>query len=309
MPTIATLCSTVERNPVARNQARSFSSSIAPAIFLAPTFLGFFVGILLPFLALVVFSTLNWWLLGSAAFVAGDNFVQLANSAKFNNSISVTVQIALWATVFQTAWGYLLGYSLASWTKTSRIFSGVFLLPWMAAPLAIGIIWKWILSPTGGFLSQFLAFRVDFLSSPMLSQITVAGVSAWAGSGFTALVVASAIRTVPQSTVQAACLDGASAWQIFWSIQLPQIRRVTFFLIATTFLAGMTIYDLVVSLSGTGPSFATDVATFHIVSATLSNFSMGESSAMALVFTGFELLLLSLLYMSFKLVTRRFDDK
>jgi multiple sugar transport system permease protein len=275
---------------------------------MSPTLAGFALGFVGPILAIFAMSATDWNLINEVQWVGTKNFDNLFGSTEFGLSLWATLKIATLTTIFQLLGGALLGYALSTWGPASRWLSAIYLLPWMAAPIAIGVIWKWLLAPTGGLFSQLLGLRLDILTNPTTAPIVIAAVAAWAGTGFAALVFASGLRSVPKNTVGAAKIDGANAWQVFWQIQVPQMRRIILFLIITIALQSLSIYDLVYVLTGGGPSQITDVATMHIVERALKTFEVGMASAMSIVFAVFELLVIGVVWAVYLRLSRRFDD-
>ena len=269
--------------------------------YLAPVLLGFLLCTAAPIIAVFGLAGVDWNLIGPAKWVGFDNFAAALGSSDFGSSLAVTLEIALITTVLQVLASTLLGYFLAGWNRTTRMLSAIYLLPWLTAPLAIGVIWKWLLAPTGGLLSQLLGFRLDVLTNPIWAPFAIAAVSAWAGTGFSSLIFSSALRSVRANTVDAAILDGASSIQVLWHVQLPQMRRILFFIILSITLQSMTIYDLAFVLG-------TDTASKHIVDSALKTFQIGSASAMSILFTITELVIIAAEYLVFRLLTRRFDD-
>lgn len=277
-----------------------------PLLFLAPALLGALLAVGIPLVTLIPLSTVEWNLISPLEWGHWDNFARVVNNRQFMNSLATTVSIAVLATGIQLLVGGVLGYLLSTWTRSMKLLAAFFLLPWMAAPVAIAVAWKWILAPTGGLLSESLGFRQDLLTNPTTAPLAVACVLAWAGSGYTALFVASGLRSIPRHTLEAARLDGAGSARLFWAVQLPQMRRIAFFLVVTVTLASLNVYDLVYVLTGGGPQGSTAMATFTITTTALTTFQVGESAAMAILFTALELAIIGLEYLIYRLLTRRF---
>lgn len=277
-----------------------------PLLFLAPALCGALLAVGIPLLTLIPLSAVEWNLISPLEWGHWDNFTQVFGNRTFMNSLGTTVSIAVQATIIQLLVGGVIGYYLSTWTRSIKVLAALFLLPWMAAPVAIAVTWKWILAPTGGLLSESLGFRQDLLTNPATAPLAVACVLAWAGSGYIALFVASGLRSIPRHTIEAARLDGAGPARLFWTIQLPQMRRIVFFLVVTVTLASLNVYDLVYVLTGGGPQGATAMATFTITTTALTTFQVGESAAMAIVFTALELAIVALEYLIYRLLTRRF---
>lgn len=279
-----------------------------PTYFLLPAILGSLTAVVVPLVSLILLGFTSWDLIQPLQWVGMANFGNLAGDESFLNSLRATVGIGTLSTVFVVALGLLLGYFLSSWSKTSRVLSVIFLIPWMAAPVAVAILWKWILTPTGGVLSNALGFRLDLLTNPVWAPVVIAGVFTWTGAGYVALLISSGLRSLPKNLIEAARIDGASDSRVYWYIQLPLIRRVILFVVVTVSLQALSLYDIVYILTGGGPQGATDVATIHIVDTTLNTFQLGLSSAMSLGFIGLELGVVAVELWIFTLLTRRFDD-
>jgi multiple sugar transport system permease protein len=278
-----------------------------PLLFLAPALIGALLAVGIPLLSLLPLSTVEWNLISPIEWGHADNFSRVLSNPQFMGSLGSTLLIAFCATTLQLLLGGVIGYYLSSWSRSMKVLAAVFLLPWMAAPVAIAVAWKWILAPTGGLLSELVGYRQDLLTDPTTAPLVVAGVMAWAGTGYTALFVASGLRSIPRTTVDAARLDGAGPSRLWWEIQLPQMRRIAFFLVVTVTLASLNVYDLVYVLTGGGPSGATAMATYTITQTALSTFQVGESAAMAIMFTVLELAVIAVEYLAYRLLTRRFD--
>lgn len=263
--------------------------------FLAPVLLGFMLAAVAPIVALFTLSGFEWNLLGSPNWVGLDNFVNL----NLGPSLAATLWIGFFAVILIVSLGCLLGYFG---------YSAVYLLPWFTAPIALGVIWKWLLAPTGGLISSAFGFRLDLLSDPFWAPITVAAVIAWSGIGYTAMIFSAGFRSLPKHTIDAASLDGAGRLATLISIQLPQLRKLIFFIVATATIQALTSYDLIYVLTGGGPSAATDVASLHIVSLAMKTFEVGLASAMSLVFTAFVIAILLFEYAVYKIICRKFND-
>lgn len=263
--------------------------------FIAPVLLGFLLAVVAPVIALFGLAGFDWNLIDTPKWVGLDNFANL----NLGPSLITTAWIALLVVAITVGFGGLLGY---------LGFHAIYLLPWFTAPIAIGVIWKWLLAPTGGLLSTALGFRLDLLSDVFWAPITVAAVIAWCGIGYTALVFSAALSSVQANTVDAAALDGAGKVATLWNIQLPQVRRLVFFIVVTTTVQALTTYDLVYLLTGGGPDQATDLASIHIVDEALKTFEVGKASATSIAFLIFELLILSAEYLVYRVITRRFND-
>jgi multiple sugar transport system permease protein len=273
--------------------------------YLAPVLLGFALSAALPLVALFSLSGFSWNLIETPTWVGFANFETLPD---LTNSLMVTLSISFLAVVTQLVAGLTLGYFVSNWSRTSKSLAAVFLLPWLAAPIAIGVLWQWILAPSGGLLSNLFGFRIELLANPLAAPITIALISAWMGTGYTAMLVASGLRSIPRNTVDAARIDGANNIEILQKIQLPQIHKLIFFIVATLTLQAIGTFDLVVALTGGGPSQSTDMISLHLVNTALKTFEIGSASAMSILLMLFSGVLLLGEYLLYRFVVRKYRD-
>ena len=273
--------------------------------YLAPVLLGFALGAALPLAALFSLSGFSWNLIETPTWVGFANFETLPD---LTNSLMVTLWISFLAVVTQLVAGLTLGYFVSNWSRTSKSLAAVFLLPWLAAPIAIGVLWQWILAPSGGLLSNLFGIRIELLANPLAAPITIALISAWIGTGYTAMMVASGLRSIPRNTVDAARIDGANNIEILRKIQLPQIHKLIFFIVATLTLQAIGTFDLVVALTGGGPSQSTDMISLHLVNTALKTFEIGSASAMSILLMLFSGVLLLGEYLLYRVVVRKYRD-
>jgi len=273
--------------------------------YLAPVLLGFALSAALPLVALFSLSEFSWNLIETPTWVGFANFETLPD---LTNSLMVTLWISFLAVVTQLVAGLTLGYFVSNWSRTSKSLAAVFLLPWLAAPIAIGVLWQWILAPSGGLLSNLFGIRIELLANPLAAPITIALISAWMGTGYTAMLVASGLRSIPRNTVDAARIDGANNIEILRKIQLPQIHKLIFFIVATLTLQAIGTFDLVVALTGGGPSQSTDMISLHLVNTALKTFEIGSASAMSILLMLFSGVLLLGEYLLYRVVVRKYRD-
>jgi len=273
--------------------------------YLGPVLLGFALGAALPLAALFSLSGFSWNLIETPTWVGFANFETLPD---LTNSLMVTLWISFLAVVTQLVAGLTLGYFVSNWSRTSKSLAAVFLLPWLAAPIAIGVLWQWILAPSGGLLSNLFGIRIELLANPLAAPITIALISAWIGTGYTAMLVASGLRSIPRNTVDAARIDGANNIEILRKIQLPQIHKLIFFIVATLTLQAIGTFDLVVALTGGGPSQSTDMISLHLVNTALKTFEIGSASAMSILLMLFSGVLLLGEYLLYRVVVRKYRD-
>lgn len=159
----------------------------------------------------------------------------------------------------------------------------IYVLPWVCAPLALGVVWRWILDPSTGAMNALLGRRVEWLTDPDLALPSVAFVQIWSSVGYISLFFLAGLQHIPTSVYEAARLDGANATRTLWSVTLPLLRPTMFFVTVTSIIASFQVFDTVYAMTGGGPGYATDVIASRIYNEAFIGLRLGRAAAMAVV--------------------------
>ncbi|WP_224391137.1 carbohydrate ABC transporter permease [Pseudonocardia sp. ICBG1293] len=221
-------------------------------LLLAPSLVGVVLFLLAPVLIVLGLALFRWDLVGPLRFAGLDNVVDVATDGRFARSLLVTAFFVLIVIPVQTVLGLAAALLLDRGLPGTTVFRVVFVLPWICAPLVLGVVWRWILSPTDGALNALLGVRIEWLADPVLALPSVAAVTAWTQVGYVALFFLAGLRAIPDTIVEAARLDGASAWQLLWRIRLPLLRPTLFFVLVTGVISSFQVFDSVYALTPNG---------------------------------------------------------
>jgi multiple sugar transport system permease protein len=250
---------------------------------LAPSLFGVVTFLLLPMLVVLWLSLRRWDLLGPIDYVGLSNWRSVLSDPSFGTSMVVTgVFIALVVPV-QTALGLFTATMLARGLPGSGFLRTLYVLPWICSPLAIAVLWKWILAPTDGALSTVLGHRVEWLTDPGLALPVVAAVTVWTNVGYVTLFFLAGILAIPREIQNAARTDGATAWQRFRRITLPMLRPTLFFVMVTGIVSAAQVFDTVYALTGGGPDGRTDLVAHRIYAEAFGAAAVGRAAVMAVV--------------------------
>jgi multiple sugar transport system permease protein len=250
---------------------------------LAPSLVGIVLFLLVPIGVMVWLAFYKWDLIGPATFVGLDNFASVFSDAQFGNALLVTLLFVVIVMPIEIALGLFVAVLLTQGVRGGAIFRTIYVLPWVCAPLALGIVWKWIFAPTDGLLNSLLGVRIEWLSNPDLALPAVAFVTIWSRIGYVALFFMAGLLAIPDETLDAARIDGANAWQSFWLVKLPLLRPTTFFVLVTNVITTFQVFDTVYALTKGGPQGRTDVIASRIYFEAFDSFDLGRASVMALV--------------------------
>ena len=199
------------------------------------------------------------------------------------NSFGVTLGYVALVIPLQTGLGVLLGTLLARDLPGSSVFRTILVLPWVCAPLVIGVVWQWMLRPDG-VVAEWLGHRVEWLTDPKLALLMVALVTVWSGVGYVTLFFMAGLANISPTVIEAARVDGANDWQIFWRIKMPLLRPTTFFVLVTSIISSFQAFDLVYSLTPSGgPQGATDLIAARIYFQMMEANQVGRAAVLALI--------------------------
>jgi multiple sugar transport system permease protein len=250
---------------------------------LAPSLFGVVAFLLLPILVVVWLSLCRWDLLGPLRFVGLANWRSVLDDSGFANSLVVTAVFVAIVVPAQTTLGLLAASMLARRLPGTGLFRTLYVLPWICAPLAIAVLWRWILAPTDGAVSAVLGHRIEWLSDPSLALPVVSAVIIWTNVGYVALSFLAGLLAIPEDIHNAARTDGANAWQRFWRITLPMLRPTMFFVLVTGIVSTAQVFDTVYALTGGGPGGRTDLVAHRIYAEAFGSAAIGRASVMAVV--------------------------
>jgi multiple sugar transport system permease protein len=250
---------------------------------LAPSLFGVVAFLLLPILVVVWLSLYRWDLLGPLRYVGLANWRAVLADADFGNSLIVTAVFVVIVVPAQTVLGLLAASMLARQLPGTGLFRTLYVLPWICAPLAIAVLWRWILAPTDGAVSTVLGHRIEWLSDPSLALPVVSAVVVWTNVGYVSLSFLAGLLAIPADIHAAARTDGATAWQRFWRITLPMLRPTMFFVLVTGIVSSAQVFDTVYALTGGGPEGRTDLVAHRIYAEAFGSAAIGRASVMAVV--------------------------
>ncbi len=249
-----------------------------------------------------------------SAFVDRGQFVGLANfmaalggdTEIFHAAIITTLFVVLVVPI-----EFVLGLALALVLNREffarRMWVTIFLLPTMMAPVAVGMIWKFLFLPNFGLLSFYLKSVGLFAAKPIFSgQMTaylgIMAVDIWEWTPFMMLFMLAGLFTMPQEPIEAAEIDGASRWQVFWHIQLPFLRPMIILAIMFRAIDASKIFDIIFVLTRGGPGQATEMISVYAYRVSFLRWDLGTGTAICLLFAFFSVLIAAVFY---KIVTRQ----
>ncbi|WP_460721222.1 carbohydrate ABC transporter permease [Nocardia heshunensis] len=264
------------------NTARRRQAAVGYALLL-PSLIGVGGFLLLPIAVVLWLSVHSWNLLGPMTFTGWSNWRSVLSDRQFGHSILVTLALTAIVVPVQTTLGFAVAALVAGRGRGGTVLRVIYALPWMCAPVAVGVVWQWIFAPTGGALNALLGRRIEWLSSPTLALPSAASVIIWMNVGYVALFFVAGIRAIPAEILDAGALDGADGWRRIRWLMLPLLRPTMFFVLVTGVLSVFQTFDAVYALTRGGPDHRTDVVGMRIYSEAFEAAHPGRAAVMAVV--------------------------
>lgn len=238
---------------------------------------------LLPMFVVMWLSLHRWDLLSPMQYVGLHNWQSVLTDPTFGTSLVVTLVFIALVVPAQTLLGLAAAALLARGLPGSGFFRTLYVLPWICAPLAIAVLWRWILAPTDGAVSAMLGHQIGWLTDPTLALPVVSAVIVWTNVGYVTLFFLAGILNIPEDVHNAARTDGATAWQRFRHITLPMLRPTLFFVLVTGIISAAQVFDTVYALTGGGPQNRTDLVAHRIYAEAFGAAAVGRAAVMAVV--------------------------
>ncbi len=222
-------------------------------------------------------------------FIGFDNYVALLDDQRFHIDIWNT---ALFSAVFigvSLALGLGLAILLDQKFKGEGFFRTVYLFPMAISFIVSGVIWRWLMNPATGdrttglnllFENVGLGFLVnEWHLTPTWGMAAIALPAIWQMSGYTMALFLAGLRSIPDEVKEAARMDGASEFSIYWRIILPMISPVALSAIVILGHISLKVFDLIIAVAG--KQLILDVPSIYMWSTTYDAYNFGRGATLA----------------------------
>ncbi|MFD7711531.1 carbohydrate ABC transporter permease [Streptomyces sp. NPDC059785] len=256
--------------------------------FAAPHALGLALFTLLPIAIALVMSLYDWPLIGSPEWIGLGNYEQLLKDRSFHTAVLNTfLFVALYVPL-----NLVVSLGMAAWLSPKirhrQVFRVIFFLPTVTPIVANAVVWRMLYQPDGVIDATSQSFfglsMPDFLADPHWAMVAIVVMSVWQGFGYNMIVFSSALDSVPESQLEAASLDGANAWTVFWRIKLPLISPSLFFATTMTLITSFQVFiqPYIMTRGGPGDSTVTLVQFIYNQGFTFQKLGMASAAAWVL---------------------------
>ncbi|MCZ8515589.1 sugar ABC transporter permease [Paenibacillus filicis] len=216
------------------------------------------------------------------------NYLALFKDERFWHAVSSTFQFTLFAIVLQTVLGVAIAVLLNREFMGKNLVKTLFLLPMVATPVAMGLVWLLIYEPSIGvanLLLKSLGLPAQlWLASPTQVIPSLVLIDVWEWTPMIALIVMAGLSTLPSDPYEAADVDGATGWQKFAYITLPLLRPTIIVAVMLRLIDVLKTFDIIYSTTQGGPNLASETLNLYGYVQGFQYFKLGMASSLLVIF-------------------------
>lgn len=239
--------------------------------------------IIVPIFIALYLSFTNWdGFTNPPKLIGVRNYVELAQDPAVLHAAVLTAVITIVGAIGCNVLGLGIALLLNKHSRVNSFMRVLVFYPYVVGPVILGFLWSSILG-TNGAVNSALAHPLPFLSDPTWATVTLTCVIVWASFGVNVVLYLSGLQTIPQSLIEAARLDGATAWQTFWKVKLPYLAPTVTVNIVLVVIGLLRVYELILALTAGGPAGKTQSIVYNILTSSFENSKLGYGAAQSIV--------------------------
>jgi multiple sugar transport system permease protein len=264
-------------------------SPLYALLYLAPFLVVFLTFHVYPIFYGLYVSLTAWDLLTPPRWVGLANYVNLTHDSLFLTSLRNTALFVVLEAPMAVVIPLCLALLVNERMPGRTIFRSAFVTPLMISAASVGVLWQWIYNPALGLVNYY-AQAVGLPGQSWMSQagwatFAIVITTIWWTSGFNLVLFLAGLQNIPEHLYDAAKVDGAAAWALFWNITLPSLRPTMLFVTVTTLIGAFRVFVqvLVMTNNSGGPFDSTRTVVMHLYQTGFQFFRMGGAAAIAWV--------------------------
>lgn len=256
-------------------------------VFILPQLIGLLVFSLIPLVSVFYLSLASWDGLGPVNFVGLQNYIDQFTG----DDLRISLLHTIYYTVLAVPGGLILALLIALGLNNVRgksAYRVLYFMPYITGSVAVGVMWAWLLNSDFGLIntllrSWFHASGVGWLTNSNYVIPSLAMVGTWQGLGFNMVILLAALQGIPVSYTEAARIDGANRFQVFWNVTLPMLTPSLFFTTVISIINSFQVFDLTFVLTGGGPGKDSYTMVYDLYHLGFESAQFGQASAVAVI--------------------------
>lgn len=267
----------------------SVSEVVVGLLLLVPSIAFLVFTFVIPVIQVIELSLTNFNMAtGEMSFVGLRNYTYLLGNEDFWLSMWNTCKYSAAKLIFDTSLALLIAVQLDKNVPLKKFLRSTYFAPVVVPMVASSLIWIWFYDPQVGPFNQILSFlglpELKWLYSEHTALISILLFSIWKGLGYNVVLFLSGLQNISDSYLEAARLDGANEWQLFWKVKFPLLRPITNFVVIMCIINSFKVFtEINVMTPNGGPLGSTRLIVSYIYEQAFTNGRMGRASAAALL--------------------------
>jgi multiple sugar transport system permease protein len=299
----------VAESDVSRLSSRRRNESVLAWLFSAPALILLIVFLVVPFVMAIGLAFTDQRLIPNpnlpTQVIGLRNFIRLISDQAFLRGLLNNFYFVIVVVPIQTSLALGLAMLINQKIKGMNVFRTVYFAPVVTAMTVVAIVWTFLYNPGEGLINAFLSAisfgaiePVNWLQNTKTVFPAIMLLSIWQGTGFQMVIYLAGLQDISPDLYEAADVDGATKYQQFRNITLPQLRNTSIFVILSTTILAFKLFDQVQVMTNGGPQDASMTVMVHVVQQGWGQLKVGYASAISIVFF--------LIVLGVSLIQRRF---
>jgi multiple sugar transport system permease protein len=259
-------------------------------VFTLPAVIVVFVLMVFPVFYTVYMSLHSWFAssLTAPEFIGLQNFKRaFTQDERFRNAIWLTIYFTVLATALQLVLGVALALLLNRPFRGKGFFRSIFLMPMVATPVAIALVWMMMYNPTLGVMNYLVGLirlgPFKWVSDVHIVIPALAVVDTWEWTPLITLITLAGLATLPLEPYESAVIDGATPVQMFWRITLPLLRPTIIVALLFRSIDCLKTFDIIYVMTAGGPGFASETLNVYTFQVGLFYFHIGYACSLLVI--------------------------
>lgn len=272
----------------AARPARGWRPAAAFWPFVLPALIVVGAVIVFPWAFTLWMSLQEWQIGGGQHFVGLANYARLLGDARFAESLGHTLYYTVLAVLLPLVLGTLAALIFHAELPLRGLLRGIFVMPMMATPVAIALVWTMMFHPQLGVLNYLLSLvgipPQAWVYHPASVIPSLVLVETWQWTPLVMLIVLGGLAAIPAEPYESARIDGASGWQMFRYITLPLIAPFLMVAVIIRSIDALKSFDIIYAITQGGPGTASETINIYLYSVAFAYYDIGYGSALVVVF-------------------------
>ncbi len=222
-------------------------------------------------------------------FIGLRNYLDLFKDYRFWRTLSNTLIIVTCAVTCEFFIGLFLANLFNRKFTTQRVLTVLFLIPTLIVPVVIGMIWRLMLHQAYGLINHIIRSigigkSVAWVAKPTLALFVMIAIDIWEWTPLMFLILLAGMTSLSKEPVEAAAIEGATSWQVFWRITFPLLKPVFIVAILIRLIDAFKLFDTIFVITQGGPGLSTETTSMFVYYRAFKHFEIGSACSLSWIF-------------------------